>query len=248
MHTTDTPRPGQILRLEDEGRLEHVRAMSHPWIIVEHHTDVAEPMRIALRARRKVTARLQLQELRGNLEPGHVLHILEWVIGGWKLHETAPRLHPGSMDGSKEVIWGHTARPIALVELEKHGGWWLWMPDEDTPGMYRIPDRSSRDGLHFTRDEAIAAARRLSSDQPSEDSDWPDRWQRALRVTRAAGHAELRVPIEFLGPTGLTCGYPECGVEAETRVSVFGSDVAGEQARLCCYNHAAMVTAPLLRP
>lgn len=148
------------------------------------------------------------------------------------------------MEGSKEIIWGHTGEPIALVEPDNRSRWRLWMAT-DTPGEYHTPDRGS---LFFTRADAITSARQLSNDQPSDNVDWPDRWGRALRVTRAAGHSTLAMPIDFLGPTGLTCAYPGSETEAQTRVAIDGWDIAGEPARLCCHTHAARVSFPLIHP
>lgn len=55
--------------------------------------------------------------------------------------------------------------------------------------------------------------------------------------------AGLIVSSEPIGPTGVTCRDPHCADEADHRLTIDGTGIAGETAKLCCADHARAVAS-----
>lgn len=80
------------------------------------------------------------------------------------------------------------------------------------------------------------------------DTDWPSRWERALTVTRTVSSGHLAAEMRPVGPTGVTCTYPQCAEDAEFLMELTGTDIAGESPQLCCNQHAAQATFGFVHP
>lgn len=241
-----TPQVGSIARVRFSAWSGHVRHAPWGWRLNRRDTATHSFVQVSAHRSGK-SAYAAVQQARFTCSQDEVIDVVQWVLGGWRIVEMLPcrREHstPDDSNPEQEAVWSPTGDVIGIIEPVGSRTWRLMLPTPD-PQVFRASDASS-EAVHASRDRALATAHRVAGDI-IDDPDWPARWQNVTRVVRHTTRGTAGVHFEFVGSAGVGCAYPGCSVEADTKLTLEGSDVAGEAPRMCCTPHSARAALPFI--
>lgn len=230
------------------GWRSHLRDVARGgWHITVRKIEQPVDVRSAAWAKRREEAAELFQETRlTGCESGHVVEILQPVLGGWVVRDRAPWMRQENLTAEhprKELVRAYDGEILGVVWPDLAASWALMVAVPGQPNTYASPEKF-RAAVFPTRLEAIASC--TKEDRRSHD--WAKEWSDQMRgLVRAGIGTRVEVSFRLLGPTGGLCSIPGCDREAIALVTRQGHDV-GVESRMSCALHAGEAVARQFSP
>jgi hypothetical protein len=195
------------------------------------------------RHRSRKAAYTAAQHARIDCDAEQVIQVAGWAMGGWWVEVLPARRRtavPDDTDLSIEAVYSPEGVMVGAIDPQPWGRGWRIRTSTDGK-TFRIA-RAMTDALVKTQAQAVATVHRLAEDDLN-DPTWPSRWEQARTTLAHTTRGQVRVGIEFLGAAGVRCTYPHCTTEAVHKLTLEGSDTAGETPRMSCQHHTAVIMA-----
>lgn len=223
----------------------HVRSVGHSWVVSRRSSVERSSEEELSRHRSRKAAYTAAQLARFDCDANHVIQVAGWALGGWWV-EVLPARHwsalPDDGNPSREAVWSPEGCLVGVIELRGR----TWMVMTSTDGKTFQMGRKVTDSTAKTRAEAVATVHRLADDG-LDDPTWPARWEQARDTLGHTVRGEVMVNIDYLGSAGVRCTYPDCTTEATRKLTLQGSDIAGERDRMCCEHHTDTIAVEIMK-